>query len=125
VRRAKLVPAIAALAASAVMSACVDHKANAISFCRQVDEVVDRERDGEELSRAEVRAIADDVAVAMRDAEDATRKVRTAARDMSVAYDELASLLGDEDATGEEITELHNELETAREDVRRSCTATE
>lgn len=107
--------------AAAAATACVDHEANAAAFCRAIEGVVDEARDGEELDAEQTREVSDDVALAMRDAEDATRDVRSAARDMSVAYDDLAALLDDDDAADDEIDELRAELRTARRDVRRAC----
>jgi hypothetical protein len=42
---------------------------------------------------------------------------------MSVAYDELAAILSDEDARDDEIGERRDEVESARRDVRSSCAA--
>ena len=104
-----------------VGSGCVDHAANAADFCRAVQSVVDPARDDEDLTQERARSTADDVADVMRDAEDATRPVRSAARDLLDAYDVLADLLGDEDATGEELAEARAALQRARADVRTAC----
>ena len=104
-----------------VATGCVDHEANAADFCRAVRTIVDSARDDEDLTQERARATADDVADVMRDAEDATRSVRSAARDLLDAYDELADLLGDEDASGEELADVRAELEEARADVRTAC----
>jgi polyhydroxyalkanoate synthesis regulator phasin len=102
-------------------TACVDHGANAATFCTAVRDLVSAEADGVLPTQEEARAIADDVAKAMRHAEDGTRQIRGAARDLSVAYDDLTDLLGDDDATGQELDELRNEVQTARVDVRAAC----
>ena len=57
----------------------------------------------------------------MRHAEDGTRPLRLAARDLVDAYAELADLVDDDEATDEELDEAEAELQDARVDVRAAC----
>lgn len=113
------------LAAAVGLAGCVDHDSNATRFCEFVageplfvtDESLDRLSTSEDVAEF----VSDELEKEMRYAEDATREVRLAARDMADAYLEKASLAGDDDATDEELEDNAEELEEARADVREAC----
>ena len=102
-------------------TSCVDHEGNAATFCAEVAGVVDPDAEALELTEEAAEETADDVAQAMRTAEDSPRPVRSAARDLSEGYDELASLLGDEEAPAEELEDIKAEVRAAAADVRERC----
>ena len=103
------------------LAGCVDNAANAKQFCDRHRTLVAAARDRDDLSVGEASEIEDDLEETMRDAEDATREVRRAARDLVAAYGELAGVLDDDDAEPGELREAKAELQQAREDVRAAC----
>lgn len=115
----------ACLAFALGLTGCVDHDSNAARFCSFVaDEpvfVTDESLDRLTASEDVAKYVSDELEKEMRYAEDATREVRLAARDMADAYLERASLAGDDDATEEELEDNADELEEARGDVREAC----
>ena len=114
----------AAVAAAALLLAgCVDHQLNARQFCERHAALLAASGDDDA-----VRATADElkdteraIETRMRDAEDGTRPVRRAARDLVEAYGELGSLVDDEDAEPDELRDARADLLDARADTRAAC----
>lgn len=104
-----------------VLGACVDHAEQSARFCGAIVPMLDPATDAEALSEDLAVERGDAVAEEMRHAEDGRRPVREAARDLLDAYDEIAELLGDEEATEEEIAETTRELQEARAATRDAC----
>lgn len=109
------------LIVGALVVACVDNEENARQFCDRHQELLAESRDGETLTAEQAEEIESEVEKTMADAEDATRGVRGAARDLVAAYDEIGGLVDDEDATAEELQEANDDLLTARRDLREAC----
>lgn len=103
------------------LGACVDHAEESARFCDAIVPVLDPATDTEKLREETAKARADTVAEEMRHAEDGRRPVREAARDLLEAYDEMVALLGDDEATQEELAETAAEIEEARVATRRAC----
>lgn len=110
-----------------VLGACglffVDHEANAIEFCERNTELLEPNLidDGREYSEDQAIFFSDEVAKTMRYAEDATREVRSAARDMSDAYDDVRDIAGDDDVPEDELDEKYTELRDTRAEMREIC----
>ncbi len=102
-----------------ILASCVDNRANAIDFCERHRDLIAEERDGESLTKDEAKDIKRDIEKSMRDAEDATRPVRRAARDLLGAYDDVGRL--DDDDDRDDVAEVEAELQVAREDLRAAC----
>jgi hypothetical protein len=103
------------------MAGCVDHDSNAEKFCERNAELLEARFDSIRVSEDVARFRSDELEKTMRYAEDATRPVRLAARDLSDAYLEQADLTADDDATEEELAENFDELKQARVDTREAC----
>jgi len=106
-----------------VAAGCVDHQANARAFCDRHAALLSVERDGAHLAFTadELADIEDEIERSMRDAEDGTRPVRLAARDLVAAYDELASLVDDDDTERDELAGARADLLEARTAARDAC----
>jgi hypothetical protein len=111
----------ACLALAAGLGACVDHDSNAETFCEKNEELLNPASDNINYSEDVARFVSDELEKTMRYAEDATREVRLAARDMADAYLDKADLAADDDATEDELEENQEELQEAREDTRQAC----
>ncbi|MDZ4827299.1 MAG: hypothetical protein SGJ13_12680 [Actinomycetota bacterium] len=117
----------AALLLAVGLVACVDHDGNAREFCDRHAEVISAEIDNAQLdlSPDELRDVEDDLEETMRDAEDGTRPVRLAARDLVDGYRELADLVDDDEAEPGEVDDARTELDEVREEMRDACRAVE
>jgi hypothetical protein len=106
-----------------VAAGCVDHELNARQFCTEHARLLSVERDADqlELSADELNDQEDAIEETMRDAEDGTRPVRLAARDLVEAYSELAGVVDDEGAEADEIEDAQVELLDARAEARDAC----
>ena len=122
-RRVRPAPIALALLAVVVLAGCVDHGENAREFCTKNEALLTEGRDASEVEKStdELGETEDDLEDTMRHAEDGTKPLRLAARDLVDAYSELGALADDDDATEEERTEAADELQAAREDVRAAC----
>ena len=100
-----------------IVVSCVDNRANALEFCGQHRELIAVGRDGETLTPDDAKIIEREIEKSMRHAEDATRPVRLAARDLLAAYDEAGRLAADE----ADDAEVEAALQEAREDLRAAC----
>ena len=121
IRRRRVAALGASLALAIGLGACVDHDANAEKFCQKNEELLNPASDHINYSEDVARFVSDELEKTMRYAEDATREIRLAARDMSDAYLEKADLTADDDATKKEIDENNEDLQKAREDTRDAC----
>lgn len=114
---------VAVFAAALALGACVDHQENAREFCDRHDRLLRAERDGAELRLGadELGDTEREIERSMRDAEDGTRPVRRAARDLLDAYAELGGLVGDDDAEADELADAREDLLDARARMRAAC----
>jgi hypothetical protein len=73
------------------------------------------------LSKDELQDKESEIEETMRDAEDGTRPVRLAARDLVDAYGDLAGVIDDDEAEPDEIKDAQDGLIEARADARAAC----
>ena len=104
--------------------ACVDHDLNSRQFCDRHADLIAVSRDETEVAadKGTLEDREDEIEETMKDAEDGTLSVRLAARDVLDAYGELASVVDDDDAEPEEVTDAKTALREARADLRGACT---
>lgn len=119
--RSSAVRVVRLLVSAMVLGACVDHAEESARFCDAIVPFLDPATDGEELPEETAKVRADAVAEEMRHAEDGRRPVREAARDLLEAYDEMVALLGDDEATEDELAETAAEIDEARVATRHAC----
>jgi hypothetical protein len=124
--------AAASLVAALVLSGCglfiIDHDAAARDFCQaNVENNVFKEARIDEEGRvfSEDQAVfwSDEYSKTMKYAEDSTRSLRSIARDLADAYDDVRGIADEdpEDIPQEELDEKYGELRTMRKEVREAC----
>jgi hypothetical protein len=115
--------AAAFLVAVLIVAGCVDHDLNARKFCDRHEDLLAASRDEREVAadKGTLEDREDEIEESMKHAEDGTRAVRLAARDVLDGYDKLAGLVDDDDAEPDEITDAKAELREARADLRDAC----
>lgn len=102
-------------------TACVDHDSNSETFCRRNAELLDESQDGAELSEDQAIFTSDEVEKSMRYAEDGTRTVRRAARELADAYADVREIADDDDPPEDEVDDVYDELEKRRQEMREVC----
>lgn len=112
--------AVVCASAALAVAGCVDNAENARQFCDRHADLLDRTIDDVDLDGGAASDIEDEIERTMRDAEDATRPVRGAARDLVKAYGEVADEAGNDDP-GDGLATARRELLEARRAMREAC----
>ncbi|MGQ0824244.1 MAG: hypothetical protein ACT4OX_04280 [Actinomycetota bacterium] len=114
---------VGALLVVMAASGCVDHDLNARQFCNRHADLIVESKDERELASDHdtLGARADEIEETMKDAEDGTRPVRLAARDLLEGYIDLERMLGADDAEPDDVADTEHELREARAGIRDAC----
>ena len=100
----------------------IDHDARALEFCNRNAELLQPGPvdEGRQLNEDQASHEVDELSKTMRYAEDGTREVRSRARDLADAYDDVREIAGD-DVPTDELDEKYDELRTQRSEMRSVC----
>jgi hypothetical protein len=107
-----------------VLAGCVDHDANAQTFCERNAELLDPGSDEAVYSEDQAIYFSDEVEKTMRFAEDGTRDIRRTARRLADAYADVREISDDDDVPEDEFDEVYGELRKRRAEMRDVCAET-
>jgi hypothetical protein len=104
-----------------LVTGCVDHDANSAKFCKRNAELLQPAQDDATYTKDQATYYSDQVEKSMRFAEDGTRKVRTTARKLADAYDDVRRAASGDNVPEKELRETYQKLGERRAAMRDVC----